>query len=272
MACRNPPCGASTRRPPGRTLLWPGEFVLGYPRQKNSAKCGVAGPNPDPGPLSAGGPAWTKDGSFLVLRRLQQDVAAFDAQVQALAREFGVAAELIEARLMGRSKSGVWLKDLPHALSVQDRHCPLAAHTQKVYPRDERMFHRAPDMASEIETHRLLRRGIPYGPSFDRARPGTAALPRGLLFLAYQSNIEAQFELVQNKWMNHRMFPPATQDGTAPGQDPIAATSANGPFQWREGEPSRDLRHFVTMTGGDYFFAPSISALEQLGAGAMAAS
>src|SRR5437588_369889 len=40
---------------PGQDLLWPGEFVLGYPQQIPKAAEGVDGPNPNPGPIS--GPA-----------------------------------------------------------------------------------------------------------------------------------------------------------------------------------------------------------------------
>ena len=54
---------------PGQDLVWPGEFVLGYP---------ASGPNPlNPGPQLPCNPRWTRNGSFLVFRRLRQDVALF---------------------------------------------------------------------------------------------------------------------------------------------------------------------------------------------------
>jgi deferrochelatase/peroxidase EfeB len=53
----------------GQDLVWPGEFVLGYP---------ATSPDPlVPGPPSAAWPAWTRNGSFLVYRRLRQDVGLF---------------------------------------------------------------------------------------------------------------------------------------------------------------------------------------------------
>jgi len=259
-----------TEPEPGQSMLWPGEFVLGYPAQIGQAKPGVAGPNPDPGPISASGPAWTIDGSYLVLRRLQQDVPGFDAQVQALAREAGLPVELVEAKLMGRYKSGRLLEDVQDG-AAPDRRCPLGAHTRKCYPRDARVFAGAPDRASEIETHRLLRRAIPFGPSSDPSRPETVEQCRGLVFVAYQADIERQFDFVQN-WMNFLMFPLGGGEGVSPGQDPIAATSRKGPFQLRENTPSRDIEHFVMLTGGEYFFSPSIAALHVLGAGAMSGS
>jgi hypothetical protein len=54
---------------PGQDLVWPGEFVLGYP---------ATGPDPLlPGPVALAQPPWTRNGSFLVYRRLRQDVGLF---------------------------------------------------------------------------------------------------------------------------------------------------------------------------------------------------
>jgi len=55
---------------PGQDRLWPGEFVFGYPGQdpKNADRKGA---------LKTEGPSWSKNGSFLVFRRLHQDVGGF---------------------------------------------------------------------------------------------------------------------------------------------------------------------------------------------------
>ena len=54
---------------PGQDLVWPGEFVLGYP---------ASSPDPlVPGPPAQAEPSWTRNGSFLVFRRLRQDVGLF---------------------------------------------------------------------------------------------------------------------------------------------------------------------------------------------------
>ena len=55
---------------PGQPLVWPGQFVFGYPKQR-------ADDPVKPGPASKGGHPWMDNGSFLVFRRLRQDVAAF---------------------------------------------------------------------------------------------------------------------------------------------------------------------------------------------------
>jgi Dyp-type peroxidase family len=54
---------------PGQFLSWPGEFVFGYPGQTLDPLI--------PGSIKTEGPAWTKNGSFLVFRRYKQDVKQF---------------------------------------------------------------------------------------------------------------------------------------------------------------------------------------------------
>src|SRR5205823_4356027 len=58
---------------PGQDLLWPGEFVFGYPGQD------AGKPVEEPGDEVHAGPEWADHGSFLVVRRLRQDVPAFHA-------------------------------------------------------------------------------------------------------------------------------------------------------------------------------------------------
>ena len=60
---------AITHSRPGQPLVWPGQFVFGYPTQDRTD--GVYPLDPP------SGPDWLRDGSLLVFRRLQQDVAAF---------------------------------------------------------------------------------------------------------------------------------------------------------------------------------------------------
>ena len=56
---------------PGQLLVWPGEFVLGLPRQE-ILTTGVA-----PGAAGTNFPTWAQNGSYLVIRRLRQDFSAF---------------------------------------------------------------------------------------------------------------------------------------------------------------------------------------------------
>jgi len=264
---------------PGQDLLWPGEFVLGYPRQ-----AGIGG-GEDAGAVSASGPAWTANGSYLVFRRLRQDVAGFRAFVAETAQAQGMSEDLLGAKLVGRYKSGAPLAitgpkasdpgasdpSLLADTAVNDFEfeeddpdgavVPLAAHIRKAYPRDAD----TPDGGEEdAQTHRMLRRGIPYGTSLAAGAESDDAVDRGLLFLCYQTSIARQFETVQRHFVNDPDFPRA-----GAGQDPIITQSpATGSFTLPGGRPNHValMQRFVTTTGGEYFFQPSISALAQLGA------
>ena len=263
---------------PGQDLLWPGEFVLGYPRQ-----AGVGG-GEGAGAVSLSGPAWTANGSYLVFRRLRQDVAGFRAFVAETAKAQGMSEDLLGAKLVGRYKSGAPLaisgpktrdpgpsdpalladtaiNDFEFAEDDPDGAVvPLAAHIRKAYPRDED----TPDGGEEdTQTHRVLRRGIPYGASLPADATSDDAEDRGLLFLCYQTSISRQFETVQRHFVNDPDFPEA-----GAGQDPIITQSpATGSFTLPGGRPNHIalMTRFVTTTGGEYFFQPSITALSQLG-------
>ena len=234
-----------------------GDFVLGYP---DSA-----------GQESGSGPAWTRDGSYLVFRRLHQDVAGFHQALEALAKSTGFKNRAqLGAKLFGRWPSGAKLTDpiqesdpgtgapaeytaSEFAADSSGERVPRFAHVRKAHPRDPSAGGLPP---------RLLRRGIPYGPPLAATEPD--GLPqddgrdRGLLFAAYQVDLGRQYELVQ-RWLNERNLPVPQA-----GQDPIAGQGE---------EPTRvvlrssntlpatfDIHHYVSMTGGGYFFTPSLSA------------
>ncbi len=303
---------------PGQDRLWPGEFVLGYPTQQKPPAPPTPLPQPpnyetppgttpaqpttsttlaEPGPEAVNGPAWAADGSYLVFRRLRQDVARFNAFVDETATVEHISPDLLGAKLVGRYKSGCPLertKDEPADLDPQIADpsladpsllseakinnleygsdtdgaiVPRAAHIRKTYPRDEAT---PGGGEADTQTHRLLRRGIPYGEPYDSGaqtgspQAGDSSFPhdRGLLFLCYQRSIEDQFELVQSLWVNSPRFP---EEGD--GEDPIIA-QASETRALHAPNLSRPLSipQFVTTTGGEYFFAPSISALGTLAA------
>lgn len=224
---------------PGQDLVWPGEFVLGYP---------ATGPDPLlPGPVACARPPWTRNGSFLVYRRLRQDVGLFwrtmreeAARLAALPGFSGLSDEALAARLVGRWPSGAPVNRVPGAddpklgqdpfanndflfdsdtppAPLRDGEtrnsprakadpagttCPWAAHIRKVNTRDS-----ANDMGAREATYgrRLLRVGVPFGkPLADRyadtADPEQGN--RGLLFLSIQASIEGQFEFLQARWAN----------------------------------------------------------------------
>ncbi|MGJ7506631.1 hypothetical protein [Variovorax sp. GT1P44] len=197
------PIGNPDQGHPGQDLLWPGEFVLGYPAQDPVAEPGHDGPNRIPGPISTSGPEWTVDGSYLVFRRLAQDVPAFQSHVAALAAAHGLHPDLMGAKLVGRYKSGcpvearafqptpfvpfptdpeVFQPGLADSDTLNNNFefgddadgalCPLASHIRKTYPRDEVTPAGQANSESNTQTHRLLRRGIPFGGSFGASTGG----------------------------------------------------------------------------------------------------
>ena len=107
--------GANLFTAPGSALLHPGQFVFGYQRQ--DPRGDEAAPF-DPTVV----PAWAKNGSYLVFRRLRQDVAAFrDAMSQQAGRLAkkpgfaGASAATLAAKLVGRWPSGAPVARSPHA-------------------------------------------------------------------------------------------------------------------------------------------------------------
>jgi Dyp-type peroxidase family len=293
---------------PGQNLIWPGEFVFGYPGQDPLDKH-------RPGPVTGGGPPWTRDGSLLVVRRLRQDVDGFHRFLRGAAEELssrhpalaGLTPEQLGAKLMGRWPSGAPLAKAPDADRPglgEDPHanndfafaaptpgastagassarastaggsagdplglfCPRAAHIRRAYPRGAAT---AGLTAANIETHRMIRRSIAFGAG---AGDGPAA-ERGIVFLAYQTSIERQFEFVTRAWLNN----PHLHD-TDDGHDPIAGQpfGAHGnrartftiPVRTQDGAVERVPLaipfEWVVPTGGGYFFAPSAGMLQGL--------
>jgi len=282
--------------------IQPGEFVLGYPTEPATqteppptppSAYGpppapqTPPPNTDPGPASAAGPAWTKNGSFLVIERLLQDVKAFDEQTAIQAAAAGIDPDLFRSKLVGRHKSGCPMEpivDVPDTagadLGLTDPRVlagdkinnfgyaddqtgaavPRGAHIRKANPRDGADV---PGGVASVRAHRIIRRGIAFGESYrptaPAGSPGHADSERGLIFACYQSSIQRGFEFIQQTWVNNPSF---TQAGDGP--DPILS-EATATF----GLPGAAITPFqtggwITMTGGAYFFQPSIEALSML--------
>jgi Dyp-type peroxidase family len=228
---------------PGQYLVWPGEFVFGYPG---------SGADPlIPGPVQLPGPAWSRNGSYLVFRRLRQDVAGFwdfaSTFAQGLSTRPGfeaVSAEWVASRVFGRWPSGAPVSRLPdhddellgvdrlannnfgyaaegyemplqHGLITKawpeaaadpvGLVCPMSAHIRKVNAREA-----ANDMGGRRASfnRRILRRALPFG---DRLADPQGVDPlngdRGLLFASYQTSIQDQFELLCNGWPNSSLRP-----------------------------------------------------------------
>jgi len=215
-------------------------------------------------------------GSYLVFRKLKQDVAAFNAQVSALARRLPVSEPLAGALVVGRFKDGT-----PVTLQATDgrgainnftylpddpigNRCPFHGHIRKA---NQRGANRALSLEEE-RRRRIVRRGIPYG-----IRPPVSG-EVGLLFQCFQSDIARQFEFIQRTWVDNPNFPEFrvipglnTGDDALIGQHPRA--KQRWPRQWGKSGRFLGRRLFnfgghVRLRGGEYFFAPSLPSLRGL--------
>lgn len=302
---------------PGQPLVCVGEFVLGYRRQSDSFARRTAAPwklgpepfTPDP---TAVAPYWARNGSFLVYRRLRQDVPGFnrflleEAVRLAQTTEFsGLTAEMLGAMLVGRWCSGapflrsqagdsplLGSSDGPNNafgfMPAQDPAdgfpvpvpdplglvCPQASHIRKVNPRDLPTDQGSPNTTL---VHRILRRGIPYGPPLPfGATKEPEKQNRGLLFISYQSSIREQFEFLASSWMNDRSKPTAQfSPPGGSGFDMIVGQNPNtsedrdrfclvGRSNARVSTTGQLQRQWVIPAGGGYFFAPSQSAVRDV--------
>jgi Dyp-type peroxidase family len=205
-------------------------------------------------------------GSYLVFRKLEQDLAAFAVARQRLAAQLGVLGDsaLAGATIVGRYEDGrpAGLRDqLPSVLPVENGFvynqdppaCPIGSHVRIVNPR-----------AARYRATMIARRGMPYGPPTDHAAwTSPASLPSagvGLLFMAYMADIGAQYEAIQ-----------IAANGSGSGQrDPLIGQRAGRTGTYGGFATDADL---VRLKGGEYFFVPSpadLGAMDVGSAGAQA--
>jgi Dyp-type peroxidase family len=235
-----------------------------------------------------------RNGTYLVFRKLEQDVAAFWGWISGHARRLaggnpGAVAdltELIGAKLMGRWPSGAPLTLTPDhddpAYATPDRvnafgflyHdpdgllCPLSSHVRRANPRDARGG-TAERSQEVVNRHRILRRGRSYGPRLapEDARAGRDdGAARGLYFLCLQSSVARGFEFIQQTWLANPGFL-----GLHREPDPIVGSSGGQCHVTIPAEPVRlrltNIPTVVTNRGGGYFFVPSLSALARIATG-----
>lgn len=247
--------------------------------------------------------SWLRlNGTYLVLRKLQQDVLGFRGFTRECAKGMGWSEDKAAAKLMGRWRSGAPMALCPDADDPElgrDPHrnndflytdadgredrsrCPMGAHVRRANPRDSPRL-------SYVGSNRMIRRGIPYGEPLPEDATEDDGKTRGLMFLAYNASIAQQFELVQQQWLD---------DGNRFGElssvkDPIAHGSrsrvlprfSGGPdyvpnqFTVPDATPNSkltghtwfNLPDFVAVKGGSYFFVPGLQALARLASDAAA--
>lgn len=226
-----------------------GEALLGYV-DENGAVSG----HPDAAQIE-------HNGSYVVVRKLEQDVAGFHESCRQQGAAVGLSADELAARLVGRHQNGTVVgghggpggNDF-HYGSAPELGVDVApsAHIRRANPRSG--LFGAPEM---VARHLLFRRGIPYS---EPSGPG-------LLFLACCADLHRQFEFVQQHWL---------QDGNrfqlGRETDPLVGQRGDGgpvsiDIDRRNGSDGRrcvTLPSFVTTKGGEYLLLPSRRALRLL--------
>jgi deferrochelatase/peroxidase EfeB len=255
-----------------------GEFILGYPSQFDQ----FSYPVPQPPELGF-------NGSFLALRILEQDCAAFDRMLQEAPTKYGISGEKLAAKLCGRWRNGIPLAlspetDAPatpipleklnqfdyaptpdHPETYNDargNRCPIGAHMRRNNPRNSTIA------GGGGLRHRIIRRGLPYGPVFDPNNPNDG-IERGLLGLFIGASLKDQFEFLMSDWVNGDTFAP----GISGSRDPVLGNIADGagkftiPVENGNKIVVSGFSRFVTTRGAAYGFIPSLTALRSLSPG-----
>lgn len=278
-------------RDPAAELIATGEFILGYDNEFGQRP---ASPLAEEGeaarahlPLAADGRRRDlgRNGSYLVVRELEQDVQLFwDTMLKfaggSPSEQARQEAIWLASKCVGRWPSGAPLALTPdrddpglkdhnsfdYSADPHGFHCPIGSHIRKANPRDSL----EPDAGSSwkaVRRRRILRRGRAYGPPLAPFQSEPVRQERGLLFVCLNTNLRRQFEFIQQSWLNNEKF-----DGTYEDQDPIVGdqTPDAGSVFTIPAHPLRrrlvGVPRFVQVRGGEYFFLPSRSALTYLSA------
>jgi Dyp-type peroxidase family len=288
--------GSGRKRQPGDVKIATGELVLGYanayglitsvPNAKRRR-----GTREHPFPIAGTDRvSFGHNGTYLVIRKLQQDVAAFwqycwAAAVAEQAPDVAERAKLIAARMIGRWPNGVPLVEAPDAerppaAGLNDfrfrqsdpdgLRCPFGAHIRRSNPRD--MFgDSAKEGLRDANLHRIVRRGRAYGPKLAGSVPQVDdGTERGLFFIALNANLRRQFEFIQQTWINSCKFA-----GLSAERDPLIGKEAfdfdDQPVPRLFTAQARPVRQryeglpkVVKVRGGEYFFLPGLRALNFL--------
>jgi Dyp-type peroxidase family len=265
MRLGDTPAGGGT---PRRSGTWapvaPGEIFLDQPDEAGM---------PHLQPLSD---VLRRGSTFIVFRKLEQDVAGFRAYLARQRPDDKRAQDVLAAQFVGRWKNGTplalsphgeldagpgaeaWFNDFRYVThDPQGRKCPLGAHVRRANPRDI-------GGRDGVRRHRILRRGVSYGgPLLPEDSIGDGE-KRGLLFIAANARIDTQFEVIQAEWLNQGEL--LGQAGL--GRCPLAGANGGGPqdafLEAGAAAPVTELPRFVLTRGGDYFFAPGVEALRKI--------
>ena len=109
----------------------------------------------------------------------------------------------------------------------------------------------------------MIRRGTSYGPMLPEGVLEDDGVDRGIVFVFAGASLGRQFEFVKTQWLNDGIF-----IGAPTEKDPLVGPNdESGTFTIPERPIRRRVQHvppFVVTRGGEYFFAPGLSAMQWL--------
>nr|HEX4316128.1 hypothetical protein [Kofleriaceae bacterium] len=260
----------------GQQTIAAGELLLGY---ENAYAQMPASPL-----LPSDGFDLGRNGTYLVWRKLRQDVAGLWRWCAAAATSIDKPVDWLAAKVMGRWPSGAslaqtWLQDDPAyadkaklddfgylAADADGVRCPIASHVRRANPRDARGGS-SDDSLSVAARHRILRRGRPFGDPLADPRLGVDdGQARGLYFICLQASIARGFEFIQQTWLGNHGFHGLYQEVDpimGNGDNAGAVTIPASPFRYR----LTNVPDVVHVMGGGYFLLPSRAAIARLARG-----
>ncbi len=261
------PAVEGSRRPstsPRERPLKAGEIILGYPDET-----GELPPMPTPEVLG-------RNGTYVVFRKLHTKVATYRRYLRDRAASRDEEA-MLGAKMVGRWQSGAPLAlapdhDEPDLGADASRNndfafgddprgfkCPLGAHARRANPRDAM----DQDGSVDVRLHRMIRRGTSYGPVLPQGALEDDGEDRGIIFVFAGAHLKRQFEFVKTQWLNDGIFigAPLEKDPlVGPNDESSGFTIPQRPIRRR----LQNLPPFVVTRGGEYCFAPGLTAMRWL--------
>jgi len=227
------------------------------------------------------------NGSFAVFKMIETDVVGFENHLQA--NKDKIDPELHAAKICGRWRNGVPLMLSPDTdspaggIPLEQRNdynyvhadgsgdprglrCPVGAHMRRINPRGQPVTGQGQPGGTN-NTHRIIRRGMPYGPNYDPKQPYDG-IERGLLGYFINSSIENQYEFVLGHWVNDAEFAgavrlnPKAKDPMIGTQDPAESIFV---IPQANGAPPITITgfsSFIKTKAAAYCFLPSITAIK----------
>ncbi|MCY7452844.1 Dyp-type peroxidase [Bacillus altitudinis] len=294
---------SQTEAVPGQKLVWPGEFVFGYPKQRDDDPIAPKHIEDVDFPNKLSVPVWAKNGSFLVIRRLRQDVEGFWKFIINEGPKIGISDQfLFGAKLVGRWPSGAPIVRSPVRDNPKLSEDDLANNNFKFendtalpkirpeikYKGDEFQQAKADKFGEvcpvsahirkvnprDVDTDRpananltrsIIRRGIPFGEplNIDLTPPPYNDPHNGDRGLMF---VSYQTSIEEQFEFISRHWANSIILPEKGGEDPIIGQKNNPRTRSVEvnGHQVKLMNDFVITTGGEYYFQPSITALKSI--------